>query len=37
MLQDSEIDDVIRISASWAVVVALYLAGIVLFVAMFAA
>ncbi len=47
MLQDSEIDDgirisasweiedEIRISASWAVVVVLYLAGIGLFVAMF--
>ena len=35
MLQDSEIDDEIRISASLAVVVVLYLAGIGLFVAMF--
>ncbi len=37
MLQDSEIDDEIRISASLAVVVVLYLAGIGLFVGLFVA
>ena len=35
MLENSEIDDVIRISASWAVVVTLYLAGAGLFVGVF--
>ncbi len=37
MLQDSEIDDEIRISASWAVVTILYLGGIGLFVGLFVA